>query len=496
MMAFPMKSAGTKAINAGGEKMPKIAMIGAGSIVFCKTLFKDIAATPALRNSEFRFMSRTMPKLERLKKYTDRVIAENKLDAKTLITLDREEALKDADYVIVMLQIGGVDAFEADYQIPLKHGVDQCIGDTLGPGGVFRALRTIPVMMDIANDMKRLCPDAYLLNYVNPMAMVCMALGRVPGTKFAGLCHGVQTTLDLIAGYLGLPKEEIDYQAAGINHMGWFLRIEHNGEDMYPKFKEICEKPEYYINEKVRIETMRHFGYFMTESTGHLSEYLPWFRHSKRALAAYCDEPAFGGESGAYYKWCKLIAAKLDDADMLEEEPADISRRSVEYCSYILEALETGAPFKFQGNVRNDGYITNLPDGCCAEVPVFADRMGLHPTVVGKLPPQCAALNMMNVNVQQLAVEAAVTGDPELAMAACAADPLTSACLTLKEIRDMTAEMLEAEKQWLPQFAGKTLRPAPAVETPPGTPHADVPLDPALAVVHRFGELADKAGQE
>lgn len=473
--------------------MPKIAMIGAGSIVFCKTLFMDIVATPALRDSEFRLMSRTPLKLERMKRFADQVIQENGLKASVEITQDREAALKDADYVIVMLQIGGVDAFRMDYEIPLKHGVDQCIGDTLGPGGVFRTLRTAPVMMEIARDMQRLCPKAYLLNYVNPMATVCWSLGRVPGTKFVGLCHGVQTTLDLMAGYVGLPKEEIDYLAAGINHMGWFLRLENKGRDLYPLFKERCEQPEYYINEKVRIEVMRQFGYFMTESTGHLSEYLPWFRSSKRALEAYCDEPSFGGESGAYYKWCRLIAEKLEDTDMLVEEPTKVSKRSIEYCSYILEALETGKPFKFQGNVRNDGYIPNLPDGCCVEVPVFADKMGLHPTVVGALPPQCAALNLSNVNAQGLAVEAAITGDPELAVAACALDPLTSACLTLKEVREMAAEMLEAERAWLPQFAGKSVRPTPAILTPPGTPHAQVPLDPALAVVHRFGELAEKA---
>ena len=474
--------------------MPKIAMIGAGSIVFCKTLFMDIVATPALRNSEFRFMSRTLPKLERIKKYADRVIAENGLGATAMITQDRDEAMREADYVIVMLQIGGVEAFRQDYEIPLKHGVDQCIGDTLGPGGVFRALRTIPVMMDIARDMQRLCPKAILLNYVNPMAAVCWALGRVPGTQFVGLCHGVQTTLDLIAGYVEKPKAEIDYLAAGINHMGWFLKLSHQGQDLYPLFKERCEQPEYYINEKVRIEVMRHIGYFMTESTGHLSEYLPWFRSSKRALEAYCDEPSFGGESGAYYKWCRLIADHLENVDMLAEEPAALTPRSVEYCSYILEALETGKPFKFQGNVRNEGYITNLPQGCCVEVPVFADRMGLHPTRVGALPPACAALNLMNVNAQGLTVEAAITGDPELAVAACAVDPLTSACLTLKETRDMVSEMIEAAREWLPQFGDKRVRSTPVISTPPGTKHAEVPLDPALAVVHRFGELAGKAG--
>lgn len=473
--------------------MPKIAMIGAGSIVFCKTLMMDILATPALRDSHFVLMSRTRPKLERVKQFADRVIRDNDLKARVDITLDRREALKDADYVITMLQIGGVDAFQQDYEIPLKHGVDQCIADTLGPGGVFRALRTIPVMMDIARDMQELCPRAYLLNYVNPMAMVCWALGKVEGLQFIGLCHGVQTTLDLISRYVDVPKEEIDALVAGINHMGWFLRIEHKGKDLYPLFKENCEKPEYYINEKVRIEVMRHFGYFMTESTGHLSEYIPWFRKNREALELYCDEPSFGGESGAYYKWCRLISGRLENEDMLADEPTDLSHRSVEYCSYILEALETRGTFKLQGNVRNDGYITNLPNGCCVEVPCFVDGLGIHPTVVGALPPQLAALNQSNVTVQGLAVEAALTGDPELAVAACAMDPLTSACLTLKQTRDMVAEMLEAERQWLPQFAGKTVRPTPVISTPPGTAHVDVPLDPALAVVHRFGELAEKA---
>jgi alpha-galactosidase len=480
----------------GDEIMPKIAMIGAGSIVFCKTLLQDIFATPALRDSEVCLMSRTLPKLERIKNYADRMIAENGLGAKVSITLDRREALAGADYVITMLQVGGVDAFQLDYEIPMKHGVDQCIGDTMGPGGVFRALRTIPVMLDIAKDMQELCPNAYILNYVNPMAIICWTLGTVPGMKYIGLCHGVQTTLDLISGYLETPKEEIDFLCAGINHMAWFLKLEHKGKDMYPLFKERCDLPEYYINEKVRIETMRQFGYFMTESTGHLSEYLPWFRGSKRALDAYCDEPAFGGETGAYYRWCRLIAGTIENEDLLATESAILPKRSVEYCSYILEALETGRPFKLQGNVRNDNYITNLPNGCCVEVPVFVDKMGLHPVVMGDLPPQLAALNQSNVTGQGLTVQAALTGDPELVVAACAMDPLTSACLTLKEIRDMATEMMEAERQWLPQFAGKSIRPTPVISTPPGTRHQAVPLDPALAVVHRFGELAQKASEK
>jgi alpha-galactosidase len=277
--------------------------------------------------------------------------------------------------------------------------------------------------------------------------------------------------------------------------MAWFLKLEKDGKDLYPTLRENLEKPEYYINEKVRGEVFRHFGYFMTESTGHLSEYLPWFRKNQKALDLYCDEPAFGGETGAYYRWCKLIASKYRDVDVLESESPKLSGRSVEYCSYILEALETDKVFRLNGNVRNRGYITNLPDGCCVEVPIYADRTGLHPTMVGELPPQCAAMNMSNVTAQGLAVQAALTGNLEFAFAAIAMDPLTSAVLTLKETRDMTIEMIEAEREWLPQYKEKTIKPVPTISIPEGTQGVPVPLDPALAIVHRFGELAERQTQ-
>jgi alpha-galactosidase len=230
----------------------------------------------------------------------------------------------------------------------------------------------------------------------------------------------VQTTLDLVSRYCGVPKEEITYTCGGINHMDWFLRLEHKGRDLYPVLREVFERPEYYKNEKVRGEVFRHFGYFMTESTGHLSEYVPWFRKNRKALGLYCDEPSFGGESGAYYSWCRTVADYYSGHDPLEYESTRIDKRSVEYCSYIMEAIATGRPFRFMGNVRNDGYITNLPRGCCVEVPVFADDAGLHPTVVGDLPVQCAALCLTNINVQMLAAEAALTSDPEKLMQAVA----------------------------------------------------------------------------
>ncbi len=476
--------------------MPKVALIGAGSLVFTKTLMNDLLATPCLQDAHFCLMSRTMPKIERMKAFLERVIAENGLGATVSATLDREEALDGADYVIVMVQVGGMEAFRVDYEIPLKHGVDQCIGDTLGPGGISRALRSIPPLVEIARDMDRLCPNAVLLNYTNPMAAVCWALGRESNVRFVGLCHGVQTTTDLISGYVGVPREELDCFVAGINHMAWFLRIERDGEDLYPTLRANCEKPGHYVNEKVRCEVMRHFGYFMTESTGHLSEYLPWFRSSQRALALYCDEPGFGGESGAYYKWGSVVNAKFAQSDPLAFETTELLPRSHEYCSQIIEALETDRVFRFAGNVRNDGLITNLPNGCCVEVPCYADRTGIHPTHVGALPPQLAALNLLNVNAQGLAVEAALTGDPELAMNAMAIDPQTSATLTLAEIRAMAAEMLEASREWLPQFAGKSLRPTPTIETPAGLERAEVPLDPALAIGQRFAKLMEIAEQK
>lgn len=388
-----------------------------------------------------------------------------------------------------MFQVGGNAAYRYDYEIPLQYGVDQCIGDSMGPGGVLRCLRSAPVLVGIGQDMAELCPDAWVLNYVNPMGAVCTTVGRGTQMKMVGLCHGVQTTLDLIAGYTGAQKAEIDYLCAGINHMDWFLKLEKDGQDLYPLLCANIEKPEYYKNEKGRGEVMRHCGYFMTESTGHLSEYLPWFRKNQQVLDLYCNEPSFGGESGAYYKYSLMIAQKFANTDVLAIETGELEPRSKEYCSYILEALETGNPFLFSGNVMNRGYITNLPYNATVEVPIYADRESQHPFTVGALPPHLAAMNQSNLTVQGLAAEAALKGDPELAFWAVAMDSLTSAVLSLKQIRDMVAEMPEAEREWLPQFEGKTLRKLPQINVPPDTVPVPAPVDPALAINARFGKL-------
>ncbi len=471
--------------------MSKIAIIGAGSMVFSTTLLNDILQTPGLEDATVALMGPTMSKLKKVEDYTNKIIKKNNLSIQIFSTTDRREAIKDADFVIATFQIGGMEAYKYDYEIPMKYGVDQCLGQCVGPGGVFRGMRSIPVLADLMHDMEELCPDALLLNYVNPMAACCIGMSKSSNIKFVGLCHGVQTTMDLIAGYVDSKKENIDFLAAGINHMAWFLKLEKDGKDIYPLFRKNIEKPEYYINDKVRIEVARYFGYFMTESTGHLSEYLYWFRKNKEALDTYCDQPAFGGETGAYYKYCCAMEEKFKKVDILSLESGDLGPRSHDYCSYIIEAMKTGKTFRLNGNIMNDeGFISNLPKECCVEVPVFVDKMGLHPAHVGDLPQQLAALNQANVTVQLLAAEAAVTGDPELAFAACAMDPLTSATLSLKETRDMVIELFEAEAKWLPQFKGSKPKKIEIIDIPENTVGVEVPLDPALAVANRFGKLA------
>jgi alpha-galactosidase len=471
----------------------KIAMIGAGSVVFCKLLMADIMATPALEGSEFALMSRTMPKLKNMEEFARRMLKENGIKGEVWSTLDRREAINDADFVVVMIQVGGVGAFELDYKIPLKYGVDQCVGDTMGPGGIFRGLRTIPVLLDIARDMEEVAkPGAIMLQYSNPMALNCLAIGRASSVAFTGLCHGIQTTLQEIATWLDIPKEEIDYTCGGTNHLDWFLTLERNGEDLYPRLHEVLEKPAYYKAEKVRAEMLRQFGYFATETTGHTSEYVPYFRKNQKAMDLYCDEPGFGGESGAYYSWCKTVADKYADKNMLDYESAKIEGRSVEYCSYIMEAVVTDNPFRFMGNVRNDGFIMNLPRGCCVEVPTFADKTGLHPSSIGNLPPQCAALNRTQINVHELAAEASITGDPEHIVHAVALDPLSAAVCTLKEIREMAAELLETEREWLPQFKGRKITPKPMISIPKGTEAVHAPPDPAQAILKRFIALVEQ----
>ncbi len=472
----------------------RVAIVGAGSVVFTQTLIRDLLAGP-IRAVDFVLMAPSTRRTEPLAAWADRLITHHGLPATVTVTTDQADAVRGADHVFTTFQVGGLRATELDYELPMQRGVDQCIGDTLGPGGIFRALRAIPVIRSVAADVREHAPRALMLNYVNPMAMVCWALGEA-GVSSVGLCHGVQVSLDLVAGYTGVPRDEITFLSAGINHMAWFLRLEHAGRDLYPELRRRFEDPAHFVNEKVRGEVFRHFGYFMTESTGHLSEYLPWFRSHPAALEEFCDRPAFGGESGAHVAWSRLVADREADPRVVAEAGLDLPARSHEYGPRIIEAIETGDPFLFQGNRINGGMITNLPADACTEGPMVADRAGLHAIMVGDLPPQCAALNLTNINVQRLAVIAATQGDPEALVHAFALDPLTSAVLTLREIRELASEMLEAQRAWLPQFEGRSIRPAPAISIPADVRPVEVPLDPALAVARRFGELVGESSGE
>lgn len=441
--------------------MVKIAMIGAGSVVFCRTLVNDILNVCELQDCTFHLMDIDPERLALVERLIKKIVSTEGLPTKVLATTDRKEALKDARYVVVMIQVGGVEAYRLDHEIPAKYGVDQCIGDTLGPGGVFRGLRSFPVLIELAKEMKTLSPpDALLMNYSNPMAMNTWTIFDSSPVPVVGLCHGVQFTAEWMAKMIGAPMGEIDYWCAGINHLAWFLQFRRNGKDAYPELKRILSDPGTVAreNERVRCHMMEHFGYFMTETSGHLSEYIPWYRKRKDVMKEYVG-PGFGGESGFYLRLCEESLGKyLDDVNkqVAGEKPARLTSRSSEYCSHIMEARETGRPFRFNGNVKNTGLITNLPEGCCVEVPCFVDRLGIHPVHVGDLPPHCAALCRSNVTVQELAVRGGMTADRQLVFQAVLHDPLTAAVCGIDDVRQMVDELFAAEAKWLPQFRRKT----------------------------------------
>lgn len=432
-------------------RRPKITFIGAGSVVFARTLISDIISYPALRGSELCLMDIDAERLKVINELARRTASEYAPSMKVNNTLDRREALNGADYVVIMIQVGGLRAFEKDVYIPLKYGVSQEVGDTIGPGGVFRGLRTVPVLIDICEDMKELCPEALLINYANPMAINCWAMNEATRIKNVGLCHSVQGTAMQLSSYIGVPYEEVYYWVAGTNHQAFFLEFKHNGRDAYPMLWEAMKRPEVYEKDRVRFEMMKALGYFITESSHHLGEYVPYFRTNEERRRRYCEPRWF------YYQICQeawkphyeQIKRQISGEERIE------IKRSHEYGVMIIDSMETGATRRINGNVKNTGLVTNLPNGCCVEVPCFVDEGGLHPAYVGELPPQCAALNRTNINVQELAVMAALEGDRELAYQAVLFDPLTAAVLTPEDIRKMVNEMFEAEREWLPRFFEK-----------------------------------------
>jgi alpha-galactosidase len=437
--------------------MTKIAFIGAGSIGFTRGLARDILTFPLLRDATLTLMDIDAERLEFAHKSVQRIVDMGKYPAKVEATMDRAEALKGADVVLVTILANGVDVWRHDIEIPKKYGVDTNIGDTRGPSGIFRALRTIPVMLEIARDMERYCPDATMLNYTNPMVMLCRAMQRETDIQLTGLCHSVQGTAEMLARWIGAPIGEITYTCAGINHMAWYLKYEWNGQDAYPLIrKAIAERPEVYNEEIVRNEMFLHLDHYVTESSGHNSEYNWWFRKRPDLIEKYCTHGT-GWNPGEYAYIIKHYEARedkwRDDARQWFASDAPISlERGHEYAAYIINALKGGEPFEFNGNVRNTGLVTNLPQDACVEVPVWASRKGLSAVQVGALPPQCALLTNLSASIEELAVEAALTGDPRLVFQAIAHDPLTASVLSLAEIEQMVNEMFEKNRAYLPQF--------------------------------------------
>jgi alpha-galactosidase len=440
--------------------MPKITFIGAGSLVFTRNLCSDILLAPSLQDSTISLMDIDPGRLEESRKITQSIVDRRKLPAKIEATTERKSALRDADYVITTFQQGGLDAYKLDIEIPRKYGVEQCVGDTLGPGGVFRALRTIPILFDICQEVDTVAPDALLLNYVNPMAANCWAIDAGTGRPHIGLCHSVQGTSEVLAQWIHVPYNEVTFSCAGINHQSFFLEFRRGKDDLYPAIWDAIERPEIYGKEPVRIDLMKQFGYFVTESSGHASEYVPYFRKNRKMVEEelvpkFTDEVNYWfdyGRTGGYLRHCLDRMQKFQNEfeDILAAEPA--TTRSHEYGSHIIEAIESNSPISVNGNVPNNGLIDNLPEGCCVEVPCLVTGNGVQPTKFGPLPPQLAALNRTNINVQELIVEAALYSDVDSIYHAVMLDPLTSAICTLPEIRAMVDEMLEAQKPWLPWF--------------------------------------------
>ena len=440
--------------------MIKIAFIGAGSLGFTRGLVRDVLTFPLLQDATLSLMDIDPERLEFARKSVQRIIDMGKYPATVTATLDRVEALRGADIVLVTILSGSTEVWRYDIEIPKQYGVDINVGDTRGPAGIFRALRTIPVMLDIVKDMEDYCPNAVLLNYTNPMAMLCRALQRKTFIRLTGLCHSVQGTALMLSYWIGAPYKEITYTCAGLNHMAWYLKYEWNGVDAYPLIrKAITERPQIYNHEVVRNEMFLHLDYYVTESSGHNSEYNAWFRKRPDLIEKYCTTGT-GWNPGEYAyilkEYQNAESTWRDEARQwfAVDKPIELERGE-EYAAHIINALMGGDPFTFNGNVANTGLVTNLPEDACVEVPVWVSRKGFEPVHVGALPPQCAALTNLTAQIEEMAVEGALTGDPRLVFQAICYDPLTSAVLSLAEIRQMVNQMFEQNKAFLPHF--KTL---------------------------------------
>ncbi|MBC7958409.1 MAG: alpha-glucosidase/alpha-galactosidase [Vallitaleaceae bacterium] len=433
--------------------MVKITFMGAGSTVFAKNVLGDCLCTPSLKDAVIALYDIDEERLKESEMMLKSINKNSNDNRATILSyLDRKEALRGAKYVVNAIQVGGYDPCTiTDFEIPKKFGLRQTIADTLGIGGIFRALRTIPVMLDFAKDMEEVCPDAWFLNYTNPMSMVTLAMLKGSKIKTVGLCHSVQVCAKtLLEGIeLDVNEDSLETKIAGINHMSWLLTIAQDGKDLYPQIKQLALDKGAPKDNQIRFELMKQFGYYVTESSEHNAEYLPYFiKNSHPELIERFNIPL-----DEYPRRCiNQIASWNTQKEALIGDEKLQHTRSHEYASYIMEAMETNIPYKIGGNVLNTGLITNLPDDCCVEVPCLVDRSGVTPTYVGKLPEQLAALNRTNINVHLLTVEAALTLKREYIYYAAMLDPHTSAELTIEEIKQMCDELIIAHGDYLPTY--------------------------------------------
>jgi alpha-galactosidase len=438
--------------------MTKITFIGAGSLGFTEDLVRDILTFPLLQDATLALMDINKERLQFAHTAVNKIINAGSYPAKVTATLDRADALKDADVVLTTILAGSTEIWRHDIEIPKKYSVDTNVGDTRGPSGIFRFLRTLTPMLDIVRDMEKVCPQAVLLNYTNPMAMLCSALQRQTHIPVTGLCHSVQGTAMMLADWIGAPYDQVTYTCAGINHQAWYLNFRWNGQDAYPLiYKAVTERPEVYNEEIVRNEMYLALGYYVTESSGHNSEYNWWFRKRPDLIEKFCLHGT-GWNPGEYAYILKEYqnneATWKDQVKSRLASPltAEDLQRGQEYAAYIINALKGGEMFKFNGNVPNTDLITNLPNGACVEVPVVVDRAGFHPIHVGALPPECALLTQLSSGIEELAIQGALTGDPVAIYRAIAHDPLTASVLSLAEIRQMVNELFAQHKDYLPMF--------------------------------------------
>lgn len=438
--------------------MKKITFIGAGSFDFTRELVRDLLTFPAFQDARICLMDIDEERLAFSRSACEKIKLAGDYPARIEATTDRRRALEGADGVVITILSAGPEIFRKDIEIPFQYGVDLCVGDTRGPAGIFRFLRTAPVLLEICRDIERYCPDAYVLNYTNPMALNCRYLQEMTKVKVTGLCHSVQHTAKMLADWIHTPMDRVSYLCAGINHQAFYLKFEVDGRDAYPMIREAVGCPQVYKEEQVRNELFLHLDYYPTESSGHNSEYYPWFRKRKDLLETYCTHST-GWNPGAhayilneYFR--RANEWKKDIQDWLVKDQVDLERGQ-EYAACIFNALfGDQEPYTFNGNVRNEQYITNLPDGCCVEVPVTVDAKGFHVQTVGNLPDHLAMLIHTAAGSEELAVKGCIQGDRRLVYYAVLGDPLTGAVLSMEETRRMVDDMFMANETYLPQFAG------------------------------------------